>query len=213
LGNQAFFFILPVMVNQTKIYYLHFGDNVPFYIGKTISKLRIRLNDHKKKFGPNTFIEEIDSVESSEWIFWEKYYISLFKSWGFYLKNKNEGGNGCITHTVSIQARKIIGDTHRNKNKPFSNTHAINHKNAYKNRKVTWGDKISKGLKGRKVTWDQGNVGKPSSPINQYDLNGNFIKRWDNIKEPSLIYKCCISGFLRGKQKSAGGYIWRYDTK
>ena len=70
-----------------------------------------------------------------------------------------------------------------------------------------------KGLKGRKITWEQGNVGQPSSPINQYDLKGNFIKKWDSIKEPSLIYKCYVSGCLRGRQKSAGGYIWKYADK
>ena len=94
--------------------------------------------------------------------------------------------------------------------KPFTENHRINHKNSYENRNVTWGDKISKGLKGRKITWEQGNVGQPSSPVNQYDLKGNFIKKWDSIKEPSLIYKCYVSGCLRGRQKSAGGYIWKY---
>ena len=52
--------------------------------------------------------------------------------------------------------------------------------------------------------------------INQYDLNGNFIREWDcmmdvqrelNIKVPNLI-RCC-----RGIRKTTGGYKWEYkDT-
>jgi hypothetical protein len=201
------------MDKKTNIYYLHNGNNVPFYVGKTVQNPNKRLNNHKKVFGNNTLLEVIDIVKNNNWLFWEKHYISLFKSWGFNLKNKNEGGGGCLTHEVSELAREKISKTHKNLKKPFTENHKINHKNSYKNRNVTWGNKISKGLKGRKITWDQGNVGKPSSPINQYDLKENFIKRWDNIKEPSSIYKCYISGCLRGRQLSSGGYIWKYANK
>ena len=196
---------------MTYIYYLHKGDNIPFYIGKTVQKGNKRLNNHKKVFGNDTILEIIDIIINEEWIFWETFYISLFKSWGYKLKNKNDGGGGCITHDVSKEAREKISKTHKNKKKPFTESHKINHKNSYKNRKVTWGDNISKALKGRKVTWEQGNVGQPSSPVNQYDLKGNFIKRWDSIKEPSLFYNCYISGCVRGRQKTAGGYIWKYE--
>lgn len=49
--------------------------------------------------------------------------------------------------------------------------------------------------------------------VKQYDLNNNFIKKWDSIAmagnflkiDCSAITKCC-----KGKQKTSGGYIWRY---
>lgn len=49
--------------------------------------------------------------------------------------------------------------------------------------------------------------------INQYDLNGNFIKEWDNIKQIketlgysySTIYEC-----VNGRWKQANGFIWKY---
>lgn len=49
--------------------------------------------------------------------------------------------------------------------------------------------------------------------INQYDLKGNFIKRWGCIKEATIqmkisngmISKCC-----NNKRKTAGGYIWKF---
>lgn len=52
----------------------------------------------------------------------------------------------------------------------------------------------------------------------QYDLQGNFIRKWNSIKEASeklcikhsnSIVQCC-----NGKYKSAGNYIWKYtDTR
>lgn len=78
------------------------------YIGKT-NNLKQRYWDHLKEKknnlkcawikslknkGLKPTIEEIDYIPESEWQFWEQYYVSLFKSWGFELKNGNDGGLG-----------------------------------------------------------------------------------------------------------------------
>lgn len=53
--------------------------------------------------------------------------------------------------------------------------------------------------------------------INQYDLNGNFLKTWKSSKEialnlkintPKKIIDCC-----KGKLKNYKGYIWKYYSK
>lgn len=49
-----------------------------------------------------------------------------------------------------------------------------------------------------------------SKPINQYDLKGNFIKEWSSIKEAKTSTSCDISSCLRGLNKTAGDYIWKY---
>lgn len=50
--------------------------------------------------------------------------------------------------------------------------------------------------------------------VNQYDLDGHFIKTWDTIREPSLLYNNShISDCCRNNRKTAGGYIWRYAEK
>lgn len=50
--------------------------------------------------------------------------------------------------------------------------------------------------------------------INQYDLDGNFIKTYDSVmkakKENSSSCGTHISEVCKGKRKSAYGYIWRY---
>jgi hypothetical protein len=201
-------------MENTKIYYLHIGDNVPFYIGKTINmNNNSRLNAHKQVFGKNIFLEDLDIVLTKEWRFWEKYYISLFQSWGFKLLNKNKGGGGCITHNVNKEARQKISITHKGKLKPFSESHIKNLKISLQGKKVTWGDKIGKSLKNRKVTWKTGHDGSCRySPINQYDLELNFIKLWPSVTEARNSIKGDISACCRGKQKTAGGFIFSYAS-
>ncbi len=49
--------------------------------------------------------------------------------------------------------------------------------------------------------------------INQYDINGVFIKSYPSIKS-ALINTGInnISGVLRGKRKTAGGFVWKYAS-
>lgn len=77
-------------------------------------------------------------------------------------------------------------------------------------------NKIGKANRGRKLTDEQKEYFKKISikkRINQYDLNGNFIRQWESQSEASRqtgifeqnIHKVCI-----GKQKYAKGFLWRY---
>ena len=52
----------------------------------------------KQNLKPDVTI--IDSVNKKEWKFWEKHYISLYRSWGFNLKNMTEGGDGVDKGTI-----------------------------------------------------------------------------------------------------------------
>lgn len=48
--------------------------------------------------------------------------------------------------------------------------------------------------------------------VDQYDLHGNFIKRWNGIvdAEKSLgIYRKSIYNCYSGRNKTAGGFVWR----
>ena len=55
-------------------------------------------------------------------------------------------------------------------------------------------------------------------PINQYDKKQNFIKSYKNIREACSQFKgninkieSNIGGCLRGKQKTAYGFVWEYQ--
>jgi hypothetical protein len=50
-------------------------------------------------------------------------------------------------------------------------------------------------------------------PVNQYDINGNFIKRFDRVADAvkaSGVTKSIIWRVLKGKRKQHKGFIYRY---
>lgn len=182
-----------------KIYYLHKGDNIPFYVGKT-NNINSRISGHRIKYGKNIFIETIKEVSSKEWKLWEKYYIILYKNLGFVLLNKNEGGGGPTTIIFDEERNKKIGDKNRGMNKshkgrPFTQEH----KNKIKAKRDH--------LIGRKNIW-------LSRPVIQCNLEGNFIKEWSSQKEAQEFFNKAksdgIGACCRNEQKTAYGYKWKY---
>ena len=86
-------------------------NNQTRYIGKSNNPkerltghcvpVRLISNTHKTnwiksllKLGLRPILNVIDEVPLIEWQFWEVYYISLYKSWGFKLTNGSDGGEG-----------------------------------------------------------------------------------------------------------------------
>lgn len=78
-------------------------------------------------------------------------------------------------------------------------------------------EKIGNANRGRKLSEERieymrkNAIGKKK--INQYDLDGNFIKQWSSIKEAGRalnIFPQNIGKVCRGQQKYAKGYLWRY---
>jgi group I intron endonuclease len=63
------------------------------------------------------------------------------------------------------------------------------------------------------VSFNKG--GDKFTPIHQYDLDGNFIKEYENIKSASVDLNILTQGIRNvctGKSKSSGGYIWKYKS-
>ena len=55
-----------------------------------------------------------------------------------------------------------------------------------------------------------------SIAVNQYDLKGSFIRRWDSmmdIQREKGFLNVCICNCCKGKQKTSYGYIWKYAEK
>jgi len=53
-----------------------------------------------------------------------------------------------------------------------------------------------------------------SKPINQCDIEGNIIRKWDSIADAARFYCCSqssISNVLRGYRKTCKGYVWKYS--
>ncbi len=78
-------------------------------------------------------------------------------------------------------------------------------------------EKIGNANRGRKLSEERieymrkNAIGKKK--VNQYDLDGNFIKQWSSIKEAGRalnIFPQNIGKVCREQQKYAKGYLWRY---
>jgi group I intron endonuclease len=226
------------MKEITYIYYLHTGNNIPFYIGKSISP-KGRISEHKRNFG-NVILEVIDQIPTKEWLFWEKWYIELFKSWGFKLKNKNKGGGGTDFHSETTKqlmskpkpkgfgektTQRLLGKKQsqetidkrvaKNTGKKRTLEQRMTLSKSFKNRVFSEerNKKIGDAQRGIPQPKSQECIAKLKKPIIQYDKQGNFIKEWDSSTDAGRFYgsNTTIQNALAQRRcKSAYGYIWKY---
>jgi len=134
----------------------------------------------------------LDEVPKSEWQYWEKFYISLFKTLGFNLVNYTNGGDGTI-----------FGNSGSFKKGQVPHNKGVACKELTK-------QKIRDRLKGTT------NISS-YKPIFQYDLEYNIIKRYkcikDAITESNGYFSAAkISNCLTGKRKHHRGFLWKYDN-
>jgi hypothetical protein len=118
---------------------------------------------------------------------------------GFLSKEINEKRKQSLKgHKVSEETRIKISEKAKNRKasietkKKMSETHKIN-------KTGNWLE--SKGHKNGRAY-----------KVNQYDMQGNFIKTWDCAKYAINFYnlnKTAITDCIKGRQKSAGGYVWK----
>ena len=164
--------------------YILIENNLPVYIGKTNEPNR-RLKEHKVNFSKDISLEVIDEVEESEWIYWERWWIEIFDSWGIILLNKNRGGGGPNKQTE--YSKQLIGKKQKGVKKPT----------------------VSNKLKGQKITWDLGT----STAVLQFDKQGNFISEYKSMGKASFetgVPSSAICNVCKGIQRSAHNYIWLY---
>lgn len=171
----------------------------------------------------------------------EKYYIEYYKSYdqnnGYNLTKGGEGTNGVIPSSAFKKGR-IRTEQEIAKYKETLKLHKeqglINFGRGKrvcswkgKHRPTDTKKKISEALKGN-IPWNKGITGffsedsllsnkekhKPT-PILQFTLNGEFVKRWEYMSDAAKELGICknnISACVRHYKnvKSAGGYIWEY---
>jgi len=72
--------------------------------------------------------------------------------------------------------------------------------------------RMSESQKGRSMP--KGKDSKKAIAIDQYDKDGNFIKRFGSIADAALELNCQRSGIcfcLKGKIQTSAGYAWKYS--
>lgn len=73
--------------------------------------------------------------------------------------------------------------------------------------------KRSNETKRKMSEWQKGKLSPVAKAVLQFSKESDFIKRWDCIADAkralgAIHISCCC----RGKVKTAGGYIWKYET-
>ena len=94
--------------NTNEVRYVGKTTNITrrYYLHKTESKTGVT---HKSKWFAKLLMEgrkptlEIVDIVDTNWQFWESYWISQFKSWGFDLCNLTNGGDGVVEWTEDMK--------------------------------------------------------------------------------------------------------------
>jgi hypothetical protein len=105
------------------------------------------------------------------------------------ISKSNKGISRNKGRELSKEIKQKISD--KKKGKPLTQQHVYN---------------LRIGLKNRKK-WI-----KPSRKVEQYDLEGNFIKEWESVTEVNKHMSGDIRACCCGKQKTACNYIWKYKN-
>ena len=191
---------------MTFIYYLTEND-IPVYVGKG-KDLKRRESHHKwRTQNPNLKIHLLEHIEDDDWRFYEKYWISQFKTWGFNLQNKNDGGGGL--HEMPLDSIEASRVGRKGQKRPTTSAKLKGVPRSEESKA-----KISAANKGKPKP-----KGFNEKPIVQLDTQGRFIRLWDSINAASLgvegANRHYISAVLK-KYKyahTAGGFKWEYKEK
>jgi hypothetical protein len=185
---------------KTIIYYLHRGDKIPFYVGKTKNFPNKREKEHQKRLNDSSIIlEVIDSVD--DWRYWEKHYITLFKNLGHSLTNQNSGGGG--PEIVKESTKQKISQANKGTIHPIEGR--ISASNKLKGRKLP-PEQVEK-IRLAKTGKPNPKKGKPDGPkpgvseahkgrtspnkgkgrnVSLYTVSGEYIKTYDSYYDLAL---------------------------
>jgi hypothetical protein len=205
--------------------HIRLDKNVPFYIGigKYDDDQFKRAHSVKNR---NVYWNNIVKLTSYKVeilltdLTWEQVCEKEIEFIALYKKNTNngtlcnisDGGDGGFLSKEINEKRKQSLKGHK-----LSEETKLKIGNKAKNRKVSLEtrNKMSETHKINKTgNWleSKGHKNGRAYKINQYDMQGNFIKTWDCAKYAINFYnlnKTAITDCIKGRQKSAGGYVWK----
>jgi len=169
--------------------------------------------------GVKPLIEIIDKVSVSEWQYWEVYWISQFKAWGFDLLNETEGGECGIMTRKCIDAALASPNFKRGHKKgEFKHTEETKKIIKEKRAKQVFTEetrrKIGLAGKGRKYSAEvrqkmsKTMTGKPKSAKHKESIRlfmtkkvleygDNINKIWNSSKEIADFYNTSLSSVRR----------------
>jgi len=209
------------------------------YVGKTEKTLKERMyyhtwdikrtkNNHKKNWFNSLSnknlkpeIELIEEVPIEEWRFWEQFYISIFKSWGFNLINYTDGGEGYSSNQLKklwktkeyreYHTKRMIG-----KNNPFfGKKHTEKTKDILRKKCPKRGKENP--MYGKKRTKEENEKMRLNQPnLKKYirlDLEGGIIDEWIGLKymcRELQLDEAAVLRVIKGKNNHHKGFKFNY---
>ena len=214
--------------------YMHTAPNGKRYIGQTCCKPNRRWQSGfgyskqifgyaVKKYGWANFKHEViaENLTSEEADKIEREYIERYQTTdpkkGY---NLDEGGHGG-RHLTEEHKRKI-GKANSGSNNGMYGHHYTEEERKHISDTSPWkGRKHTQESRAKMSIAKKGNknmgIGKnhhSAKAIIQYDREGNFINRFDTAVDAEKATGVLRSGICvcaKGRYKTAGGYIWRYE--
>ena len=190
-----------------------------------------KLYNSLKKYGYENHVFEVieecseDNINERE-IYWINHFNSVIN--GLNLKYGGIGGRHSEETkqniSKSLMGKKQSKETIEKRSKSLQGMKRSDYtkqlmSEAGKNKKITWGNKISEAKKNSNYTFTQehkDNLSKNSpnsKPIEQYTPAGILLNTYPSAMEAMRqtgIKNDNINQNLKGKSKSAGGFIWKY---
>lgn len=193
------------------------------YVGKTSRTLNERLAQHisdttrknnhvqcwiKSLLNNNLkpVISILDEVDNSEWVFWEKHYISLFKSFNFKLCNHTEGGeqpSNMNSKAAKAKRLETLKTSEAWKNGRKAQAQKI--KDLHKTKTINFGFTHLDESKRKEI----GNKIKSSNPRKRFikikEINSELTLDFHSIKEMVEYFKCnlgTVRDFIYNKRAS-----------
>lgn len=184
--------------------YQHFYD--AYHKNKNNNNYNTYFHKAIRKYGKDAFKIEIIEICPAEDLnlreqYWIKYYSSNINTKGY---NLTTGGEGIST--INRDNIYQLWD------QGYSSIE-IAHKLGYSQSGVTGALKAYS-----KYSIEEAHMRsaeKRKKKVNQYNLDGSFIQQFNSIKEASEALHLradAISATCRGKQKTSGGFIWRFTS-
>lgn len=149
--------------------------------------------------GKRPVLEPLDNVPANEWEFWEQYWISQCKAWGYSLTNSTRGGDGVEMGQVPWNKGKK-GSVMRNSG-TFKKGSTIGEKTRFRR-----GESAS-----RETQFQRGGIPHNSIIVVQRALDGTFVKMYGSYEEAakaigvtgSAIRNCVYRKIFKCKS-----YLW-----